>query len=70
MIGGVAFIANTPDSVFDRFTVLPLQIFNWISRPQPEFHRLAAAGILVLLGILLTMNAAAILLRNRYQRRY
>ena len=70
MIGGVAFIASTPDSVFDRFTVLPLQIFQWISRPQPEFHRLAAAGILVLLGILLTMNAAAILLRNRYQRRY
>jgi phosphate transport system permease protein len=70
MIGGVAFIANTPNSVFDRFTVLPLQIFNWISRPQPEFHRLAAAGILVLLGILLTMNAVAILLRNRYQRRY
>jgi phosphate transport system permease protein len=70
MIGGVAFIANTPNSVFDRFTVLPLQIFNWISRPQPEFHRLAAAAILVLLGILLTMNAAAILLRNRYQRRY
>jgi phosphate transport system permease protein len=70
MIGGVAFIASTPDSVFDRFTVLPLQIFQWISRPQPEFHRLAAAGILVLLGILLTMNAAAIVLRNRYQRRY
>jgi phosphate transport system permease protein len=70
MIGGVAFIASTPNSVFDRFTVLPLQIFNWISRPQPEFHRLAAAGILVLLGILLTMNAAAILLRNRYQRRH
>ena len=70
MIGGVAFIANTPDSVFDRFTVMPLQIFNWISRPQPEFHRLAAAAILVLLGILLTMNAAAILLRNRYQRRH
>ena len=70
MIGGVAFIANTPDSVFDRFTVMPLQIFNWISRPQPEFHRLAAAAILVLLGILLTMNAAAIVLRNRYQRRH
>src|SRR5688572_21248393 len=70
MIGGVAFIASTPNSVFDRFTVLPLQIFNWISRPQPEFHRLAAAGILVLLGILLTMNAAAILLRNRYQRHH
>ena len=70
MVGGAAFIAYTPTSVFDGFTVLPLQIFLWISRPQPEFHRLAAAAILVLLAILLTMNAVAIVLRNRYQRRY
>jgi phosphate transport system permease protein len=68
MVGGVAFIAFTPDSVFDPFTVLPLQIFDWVRRPQPEFHRLAAAAIVVLLAILLTMNAAAIILRNRYQR--
>jgi phosphate transport system permease protein len=69
MVGGAAFIAFTPRSVFDPFTALPLQIFDWVSRPQPEFHGLAAAGIIVLLAILLTMNAAAILLRNRYQRR-
>ena len=69
MIGAVSFIAFTPASIFDPFTVLPLQIFGWISRPQEEFQRLAAGGILVLLAILLTMNAGAILLRNRYQRR-
>jgi len=69
MIGSVAFIAFTPTSVFDPFTVLPLQIYTWISRPQPEFQRLAAAAILVLLTILLSLNAVAIVLRNRYQRR-
>jgi phosphate transport system permease protein len=69
MVGGVAFIMFTPDSVFDPFTALPLQIFDWVRRPQPEFQALAAAAIIVLLAILLTMNAVAILLRNRYQRR-
>lgn len=69
MVGGVGFIAFTPKGPGDPFTVLPLQIYNWISRPQPEFHEIAAAGILVLLALLLTMNAAAILLRNRYQAR-
>lgn len=69
LVGAVGFIAFTPKGVGDPFTVLPLQIFNWISRPQEEFHQLAAAGILVLLVLLLTMNAAAILLRNRFQAR-
>ena len=69
MVGAVGFIAFTPKGVFDSFTVLPLQIYNWISRPQEEFRQLAAAGILVLLAVLLTMNAAAILLRNRFQSR-
>jgi len=69
MVGAVGFIAFTPKGLGDPFTVLPLQIYNWISRPQAEFHELAAAGILVLLALLLTMNAAAILLRNRYQAR-
>jgi len=69
MVGAVGFIAFTPKGLGDPFTVLPLQIYNWISRPQAEFHALAAAGILVLLALLLTMNAAAILLRNRYQTR-
>lgn len=69
MVGAVGFIAFSPTGILDDFTVLPLQIYNWISRPQEEFHQLAAAGILVLLVVLLAMNAAAILLRNRYQSR-
>jgi phosphate transport system permease protein len=68
MIGAVGFLAFTPGSVMDPFTVLPLQIYSWISRPQEEFRALAAAGIIVLLAILLGMNAVAIVLRNRYQR--
>ena len=69
MVGAVSFIAFTPRGVLDPFTVLPLQIYGWVSRPQVEFQQLAAAAIIVLLAILLTMNAAAVLLRNRYQRR-
>lgn len=69
MVGAVGFIAFTPDGVMDSFTVLPLQIYNWVSRPQEEFRELAAAGIIVLLSLLLTMNAVAIVLRNRYQSR-
>jgi phosphate transport system permease protein len=69
MIGALAFVPFVPRGLGDSFTVLPIQIFNWISRPQAEFHALAAAGIIVLLGVLLTLNAAAILLRNRYFRR-
>jgi phosphate transport system permease protein len=69
MVGAAGFIAFTPKGLKDPFTVLPLQIYNWISRPQAEFHDIAAAGMLVLLALLLTMNAAAILLRNRFQAR-
>ncbi len=68
-IGALTFIAFLPNSVFDPFTVLPIQIFNWVSRPQAGFHHAAAAGMIVLLALLLTMNSAAIVLRNRYQRR-
>ncbi len=53
----------------DEFTVIPIQVFNWVSRPQPAFHEIAAAGSIVLLVALLTLNAAAIVLRNRYSRR-
>lgn len=69
MVGAVAFIAFTPTGLGDPFTVLPLQIYDWIRRPQEEFHLLAAGTILVLLAILMAMNATAILLRNRFQRR-
>jgi phosphate transport system permease protein len=69
MVGAVGFLAFTPQGLMDQFTVLPLQIYNWVSRPQDEFRQLAAAGILTLLVLLLTMNAIAIVLRNRYQSR-
>jgi phosphate transport system permease protein len=68
MIGALSFVAFTPKGPLDQFTVLPLQIFNWVSRPQEEFRQLAAGAIIVLLVMLLLMNAGAILLRNRYQR--
>ncbi len=68
MIGALTFVAFTPKSPFDPFTALPIQIFNWVSRPQEEFRYLAAAGIIVLLAFLLTMNAAAIYIRNKYQK--
>ncbi|MBE0522137.1 MAG: phosphate ABC transporter permease PstA [Candidatus Methanoperedenaceae archaeon] len=68
MIGALTFIAFTPESIFDPFTALPIQIFNWASRPQAEFQYLAAAAILVLLALLMTMNAAAIIIRNKYQK--
>ena len=56
-IGAVTFVTFAPDSLSSPFTVLPIQIFNWVSRPQPAFHANAAAGIIVLLALLLTMNA-------------
>ena len=68
MIGALTFVAFTPAGPLDEFTALPIQIFNWASRPQSDFYGVAAAGILVLLGVLLTMNAAAIWIRHRSQR--
>jgi phosphate transport system permease protein len=69
MIGAVTYIAFDP-TLLGPFTALPIQIYSWTSLPQEEFRNLAAAAILVLLAILLTMNAFAIWLRNRYQRRW
>ncbi|MBI4497746.1 MAG: phosphate ABC transporter permease PstA [Chloroflexi bacterium] len=68
-IGALTFIAFVPESPLDAFTVLPIQIFNWVSRPQSGFHALAASGIIVLLVVLLSMNALAIYLRDRARRR-
>jgi phosphate transport system permease protein len=67
-IGALTYIPFAPDTVWSKFTVLPIQIFNWVSRPQADFKANAAAGILVLLALLLTMNAIAIIVRDRYQR--
>ena len=69
VIGAATYINFTPASPRDNFTALPIQIFDWIERAQPEFARLAAAGIVVLMVVLLLSNSAAIALRNRYQRR-
>jgi len=68
-ISALVYLTYVPAHPMDRFTVLPIQIYNWIARPQDEFRGLAAAGIIVLLVILLTMNAIAVFLRNRYQVR-
>lgn len=67
MIGALTFIAFTPSTPADPFTVLPIQIFNWASRPQSDFHHIAAAAIMVLLVVLLGMNAIAIVLRDRWR---
>ena len=68
-IGAVTFVTFAPDSIWSPFTVLPIQIFNWVSRPQVDFHANAAAGIVVLVLLLLSMNAVAIWLRDRYQKK-
>lgn len=69
VIGASTYISQDPQGWFSRFTALPIQIYQWTSRPQSEFWNLAAASIVVLLGLLLVLNAAAVLLRNRYARR-
>jgi phosphate transport system permease protein len=67
-IGALTFIAFLPESIFDPFTVLPIQIFNWISRPQREFASNAAAGIIVLLILVFSLNFIAIYLRAKYEK--
>ena len=69
VMGALTFVPFAPDGPMSRFTVLPIQIFNWVSRPQAGFHEAAAAGIIVLLILLLGMNAVAVLLRNKFQKR-
>jgi phosphate transport system permease protein len=70
VVGASTAISFDPSSPFSKFTTLPIQIYQWTSRPQDEFRSLAAASILVLLIILLSLNASAILLRNRFSRKY
>ncbi len=68
-IGALTYVAFLPDGLLSPFTALPIQIFNWVSRPQPGFHVNAAAAIIVLLVVLLFLNATAVYLRHRFQRR-
>jgi phosphate transport system permease protein len=68
-LGALTYVATVPDSVFSPFTALPIQAFNWLSRPQTEFHINAAAAISVLLLLMIAMNLTAIILRARFQRR-
>jgi len=69
VVGAATFISFDPDGPFSRFTALPIQIYQWTTRPQSEFRHIAAAAIVILLALLLSLNASAILLRNRYSRR-
>jgi phosphate transport system permease protein len=69
VVGASTFITQDPNGPFAHFTALPIQIYNWTTRPQDEFRNIAAAAILVLLILLLSLNAAAILLRNRFSKR-
>jgi phosphate transport system permease protein len=69
MIGALTYISFNP-SVLGPFTALPVQIFNWTRLPNAEFKELAAAGIIVLLAMILLLNTAAIWLRNRYQKKW
>ena len=70
VVGIPMFIAFLPKTVMDTFTVLPMQIYNWTSRPQEEFQYVASAGIIVLLGLLIIMNSIAIFIRNKFQNRF
>lgn len=69
VVGASTAITFDPDGPFSKFTALPIQIFQWTSRPQAEFQNIAAAAIIVLLVLLFALNATAVVLRNRYSRR-
>lgn len=70
VVGASTFILTDPSSPFSKFTALPIQIYQWTARPQDQFRDIAAAAIIVLLVVMLTLNAIAIILRNRYSIRY
>jgi phosphate transport system permease protein len=70
LLGAFLYVTYLPTSLLDTFTVVPLQIFSWATRPQAGYDTIAAAAILVLLAMLLLLNAAAIYLRHRFQARW
>jgi phosphate transport system permease protein len=69
LVGALTYVSFNP-TILGEFTALPVQIYQWVARPQEEFRTLAASAIIVLLAILLSLNAAAIYIRNRYERRW
>ena len=69
MVGATVYVAFDPE-LLGAYTALPVQIYNWVRQPDPEFQTFAAAGAIVLLVIVLSMNAVAIFLRNRYRRQW
>lgn len=69
LVGAWLYVSYVPTTPLDSYTVMPIQIFSWVSLPQVAFQGLAAAGIIVLLIVLLSMNFLAVFLRNKYQRR-
>lgn len=70
LIGMIAYIPDAPTSMTEAATVLPAQIFTWAGMPERAYVSLTAAGILVLLSLLITLNATAVILRNRFERRW
>lgn len=70
LLGGLVFVNYDPNGLFSGFTVLPIQIYNWASQPQLAFQQVASAGIILMLVLLLLLNAVAIMIRNRYQKRW
>lgn len=70
LVGAVAYIRYTPESPMDSYTTMPIQIYNWVGKPKEDFHDLAAAGIIVLLTLMLLFNVVAIVLRHKKQKTY
>jgi phosphate transport system permease protein len=70
VLGIPVIVHFLPDGILSEFTALPMQIFDWAKRPQEEFQYVAAAGILVLMTFLVILNSIAVLIRNKFQRRY
>ncbi|URN94488.1 MAG: phosphate ABC transporter permease PstA [Candidatus Pristimantibacillus lignocellulolyticus] len=70
IVGASTYVAFLPQSLTDAFTAMPIQIYNWISRPQVEFKDLGASAIIILLAILILLNISAVIIRNRYQKKF
>ena len=69
MVGAFSFVRFLPEGILDAFTVLPIQIYVWASKPQADFREVTSAAIIVLLVVILLINGLAIYLRNKYEIR-